>query len=137
MNVYIANNSDFDWLKENDYHVSHDWISRSISNKEYFICQYENKRIGFLRYSLFWGEIPYMDMVLVQEKYRLKSAGTALFNFWELHMKKEGAEILMTSSVLSEKEPQVWHKRNGFEESGQLTFGKLEPEPEIFFIKNI
>ena len=52
-------------------------------------------------------------------------------------MKQMGAKILMTSSVAEEKRPQEWHYRNGFEESGQLTFGQHDPSPETFFVKNL
>jgi hypothetical protein len=36
-----------------------------------------------------------------------------------------------------EPEPQAWHRRNGFVEAGALTFGKLEPTPEVFFVKDL
>ena len=137
MKVRYANKSDFNWLVNIERHVHSAWVSRCIANKEYLICEREGDRIGFLRYSYFWGSIPYMDMIFILEHHRRGGAGTALFDFWKTKMEENGAKILMTSSATEEKEPQEWHYRNGFKESGQLTFGQHDPSPEIFFVKNL
>lgn len=50
-------------------------------------------------------------------------------------MREAGASLVMTSSMADEPEPQAWHRRNGFVESGSLTFGRLQPTPEVFFVK--
>lgn len=98
----------------------------------------ENERpVGFLRFSLFWGRIPYMDMIRVEEGHQRKGVGTRLLRFREEEMKAKGAKVLMTSSVLHETGPQEWHRHNGFEECGKLTFGRQEAAPEVFFIKNL
>ncbi|MBI1327182.1 MAG: GNAT family N-acetyltransferase [Alphaproteobacteria bacterium] len=137
MQVRYGQSGDLDWLCENDIHVGKDWIKRCLGNQEYVVALQDNKIIGFLRFSFFWGKIPYMDMVWVPEAGRKQGTGTALFNFWEAEMKKVGAKVLMTSSVIHELEPQTWHKKNGFQESGQLHFGNFDPTKEVFFIKNL
>ena len=137
MKVRYADKRDFTWLTEIDHHVSSAWVSRCLVNNEYLICERQSVRAGFLRHSLFWGEIPYMDMIFVLEHQRCVGVGTALFAFWERMMKTSGAKILMTSSETEEKDAQEWHRRNGFEESGQLTFGQFQPSRETFFIKNL
>ena len=78
-----------------------------------------------------------MDMIHVLQDQRCSGIGTALFNFWEDEMRRRGAKVLMTSSTHYEDEPQAWHTRNGFEPSGELTFGQHEPVAERFFIKNL
>lgn len=132
-----ANNDDFEWLVQKDNHVSGEWVKRCISHNEYIVAIENGQKLGFLRFSLFWGDIPYMDMIRVKESHQRKGVGTSLFNFWEQEMRAKDAKILMTSSVLHETDPQTWHKRNGFKKSGQLTFGRHEPVPEVFFVKDL
>ena len=128
---------DFDWLCEYDNHVTPAWIKRCLHHNEYIVAIENGTRKGFLRYSLFWGNIPYMDMILVLEPYRREGIGTILLGFLEQEIKKSGQNVLMTSSVIDELEPQTWHKRNNFKESGQLTFGSSQSTPEIFFVKEL
>ena len=137
MEVRYADEEDLSWLVEKDHHVRDHWVSRCIALKEYLICERETVRIGFLRYSLFWGAIPYMDMIFVLDRHRRSGAGTALFESWETKMAAGGATILMTSSETNEKEPREWHRRNGFEECGRLAFGHLGMPSETFLVKNL
>lgn len=137
MPVIIRENASeyFDWLVESDRHVKPDWVRRCIENSEYLVADSNGKNVGFLRFSWFWGKIPYMDMIVVSEDNRCLGIGTRLFEHWETTMKQAGASILMTSAMADEPEPQAWHERNGFVRSGQLTFGRMQETPEVFFIK--
>tara|TARA_B100002003_G_C14018753_1_gene491341 strand:+ start:682 stop:921 length:240 start_codon:yes stop_codon:yes gene_type:complete len=78
-----------------------------------------------------------MDMIWVVPENRGQGAGLQLFNFWEHEMKKEKCFTLLTSSMSDEKEPQEFHKKNGFIECGSLTFGDVQKTPEIFFVKDL
>ena len=137
MNVRPADERDFPWLVRNDRHVPDPWISRCIVHGEYLVCERENVRIGFLRHSLFWGTIPYMDMIVVFPGHRRIGAGTALFDAWRTRMEEGGAAILMTSAETDETPSLAWHRRNGFEECGSLTFGRLGVPPETFLVRNL
>jgi len=137
MDIRYGQASDFEWLQEHDKHVNAEWISRCLHHGEYILAADEQNRKGFLRFSMFWGNIPYMDLIWVLKNYRQHGVGSGLFSFWEKEMKKRGTKTLMTSSMMDEPEPQVWHKRNGFKECGQLTFGQEQPTPEVFFVKDL
>mgnify|MGYP005863264691 CR=1 FL=1 len=137
MDVRYGHESDFEWLQEHDEHVNHEWIKRCLHHGEYILAVDEKNRRGFLRFSMFWGNIPYMDLIWITKNYREKGIGSSLFLFWEKEMKKRKAKVLMTSSMLDEPEPQKWHKRNGFMKCGQITFGQEQPTSEIFFVKDL
>ncbi|MEJ1117106.1 hypothetical protein V9K92_01265 [Phyllobacterium sp. CCNWLW109] len=64
------------WLVENDPHVNTTWIDRWIFHSEYIIALGADGPVGFLRYSWFWGKIPYMDMIYVVPEQR-REAGAA------------------------------------------------------------
>ncbi len=123
------------WLGEEDRHVPPEWIRRCIEANEYFIASASGAPIGFLRFSWFWRTIPYMELIRVLDDHRRKGVGTALVTAWEASMRSLGARLLMTSSMSDEPEPQAWHRRNGFVDCGALTFGHLQPTPEVFLVK--
>lgn len=128
-----------EWLIQHDPYVSPQWAGRCLALGEYIVARDKGGELcGFIRYSMFWGGIPYMDMVRVPDPaLRHKGIGSIMYRFWEKKMREAGARVLMTSSTAHEKEPQEWHKRNGFLPSGRLTFGVVQDEAEIFFIKQI
>ncbi|MBN8951720.1 MULTISPECIES: GNAT family N-acetyltransferase [unclassified Rhizobium] len=127
---------DLPWLADHD-DASEDWIRRCIQFDEYFVAEQDGKLVGFLRFSRFWGKIPYMDMIRVLPSHQRAGAGSALFRAWESAMIEEGVEHLMTSSEWAEAEPQAWHRRNGFKAAGSIDLRIVQPSPEIFFVKNI
>ncbi|MFK0164501.1 GNAT family N-acetyltransferase [Rhizobium sp. NPDC090279] len=127
---------DLPWLFEHD-DASEDWIGRCIRHGEYFIAEQDGEILGFLRFSRFWGKIPYMDMIRVLPLQQRGGVGTALFRAWESAMIEEGAEHLMTSSEWAEVEPQAWHRRNGFKAAGSIDLRIVQSSPEIFFLKDI
>jgi ribosomal protein S18 acetylase RimI-like enzyme len=128
---------DLSWLADHDGGVSEDWIKRCIQSKEYFVAEQGNELVGFLRFSRFWGKIPYMDMIRILPLHQRSGVGTALFRAWENAMIEEGAEHLMTSCEWAEVEPQAWHRRNGFRAAGSIDLRIVQPSPEIFFLKDI
>lgn len=132
--IATASAEDIGWLTAHE-HVPEDWIRRCVSHEEYLIARAAARPLGFLRFSWFWGAIPYMDLIYVLADARRQGVGSALFRSWEETMRRKGAKLLMTSSMSDEPEPQAWHRRNGFADSGSLTFGKLQEVPEAFFVK--
>ncbi|WP_174072400.1 GNAT family N-acetyltransferase [Rhizobium rhizogenes] len=127
---------DLPWLSKHD-DVSEDWITRCIQSGEYLLAEQDDLPVGSLRFSRFWGKIPFMDMIRVLPSHRHSGVGTALFRAWESAMIVQGAEVLMTSSEWAEAEPQAWHRRNGFRAAGSIDFRAVQPSPEIFFLKDI
>ncbi|MDK4704379.1 GNAT family N-acetyltransferase [Rhizobium sp. CNPSo 4062] len=136
MIIRRAHSEDLPWLLEHE-DASEDWIGRCIALGEYFVAERDSEVVGFLRFSRFWGKIPYMDMIRVLPLHQREGVGTALFHAWEGAMIEEGAQHLMTSSEWAEAEPQAWHRRNGFKAVGSIDLRIVQPSPEIFFVKDI
>ncbi len=128
---------DKEWLFREDSHVGEAWISRCIDLGEYLIAREQAEIVGFLRFSRFWGRIPYMEMIRVLDGHRRSGVGTALFLTWEKEMRESGARLLMTSSECDESRPQDWHRRNGFSETGSIGLPGIQTVPEVFFLKTI
>ncbi|MBY5318127.1 GNAT family N-acetyltransferase [Rhizobium leguminosarum] len=135
--VARARQADIDWLVRADASAGEAWVSRCVALGEYLVAREAGEIVGFLRFSRFWGRVPYMEMIRVLPGHRRSGVGTALFLAWEDAMRDDGARLLMTSSECDESRPQDWHRRNGFSETGAIELPGLQSVPEVFFIKQI
>lgn len=126
---------DHPWLAANDNHVSSDELHSIIALGRVLVAENrDGTPVGWLRYNLFWDNIPFMNLLYVIEGYRSQGAGTALVKEWEKSMRIKGYRTLMTST-LSNEEAQHFYRKLGYRDAGGLL---LPEEPmEIIFIKNI
>ncbi|WP_315115089.1 GNAT family N-acetyltransferase [uncultured Clostridium sp.] len=134
MEIEYARGIHFQYIFDNDKHISKELIQAKIENKEIIIIKDNNKNIGWLRYNYFWDNTPFMNMLYVDEDYRYKGFGKKLVAFWESEMKSKSYDLVMTST-LSNEQAQHFYRKLGYKDSGSLL---LENEPlEIIFAKTI
>ncbi|HCO68040.1 MAG TPA: GNAT family N-acetyltransferase [Dysgonomonas sp.] len=133
MIIRYAEITDYPWLKRNDIHISACVLKQKINLKEVYVVQEDNELIGWLRYNLFWDNIPFMNMLYLLEKYRRKGMGKRLVYYWENEMRKKGFKNVLTST-LSNEEAQHFYRKIGYSEIG----GFILDEPlEILFHKTL
>ena len=134
MRYEYALEMDYNYIYEKDKHVSKELIKTKIHQKEIIIARDINRNIGWLRYGYFWDNIPFMNMLYIEEEYRRKGIGTGLVKFWEDEMKMKGYNLVMTSSLANEQ-AQFFYRKLGYNDSGCLL---LNNQPlEIIFTKYI
>ncbi|GAA0064638.1 GNAT family N-acetyltransferase [Clostridium sp. CTA-1] len=135
MKIEYASELDFQFILDNDRHVSKQLIKNKLKEKEIMIAKdQDNKIIGWLRYSYFWDNTPFMNMLYLNENYRNKGIGKKLVEFWETEMKSKGYELVMIST-LSNEQAQHFYRKLGYKDAGSLL---LDDEPlEIIFTKSI
>ena len=109
----------FDFLRNHDKHIQPEMLQKKIQDKEIIIIKISNKIIGWLRFSYFWDEHPFMNMLMIDEEYRGKGLGTKLVDFWEKEMNKSGYDLVFTST-LSNEHAQHFYRKLGYEDSGCL-----------------
>lgn len=134
MEITHATLSDYETLVNNDKHISKAELRNLILNKRVLIAKQEGSLRGWLRYNLFWDNIPFMNMLYVIEGYRSQRIGQALVSMWEELMRAEGYKFVLTSSQ-SNEQGQFFYRKNGYIDCGSLL---LKDEPlEIFFRKDL
>ena len=135
MKIEYASELDFQYILDNDKHISKELINTKIKTKEIIIVRnQDNKNIGWLRYGYFWDNTPFMNMLYIDENYRNKGIGKDLIRFFENEMKNKGYKLIMTST-LSNENSQHFYRTLGYKDAGSLL---LEDEPlEIIFTKKI
>ena len=134
MRVAFAEPEDLDYLAREDHHVQRGVIEQKIERREIVVLHHDGRRAGALRYGYFWDEIPFMNLLWVQEGLRGRGFGTRLVTFWEDAMRKAGYKEVMTSTLSSER-AQNLYRRLGYEDCGCLL---LTGEPlEIILSKKL
>ncbi len=132
--IRYADIQDFSVLKEHDKHISEAELKNIIAAKRILIMRQGDVFMGWLRFGLFWDNIPFMNMLYILDGNRGKGFGTALVSFWEKEMAKVGCRRVLTSTQANEK-AQFFYRKLGYTKCGALLLPK---EPlEMFFTKDI
>jgi N-acetylglutamate synthase-like GNAT family acetyltransferase len=132
--IRYAEITDYSWLKKHEQHISENKLKVKIDSKEVYIVHEDEKQIGWLRYNLFWDNVPFMTKIYLLEEYRHKGIGTRLVKYWEVSMKRKGHENVLTSTQ-SNEEGQHFYRKIGYTEIGGLKY--LNEPYEIIFYKKI
>ena len=126
--------TDFETLREYDRHISADELKRCISDQRVLVLEESGAFAGWLRFNLFWDEIPFMNMLYILSPYRGKGFAAQLTHHWEAEMSARGYKRVMTST-LSNEQAQFFYRKNGYRDCGCLL---LPQEPlEIILLKEL
>jgi ribosomal protein S18 acetylase RimI-like enzyme len=133
MLISYAEDADLSYLRK-DSHIKLKVLKSKIRAREVLIIKDLDKPFGWLRYGFLWDEIPFMNMLFLEEEYRMKGFGRKLVAFWEEEMKNNGFKIALTSSQ-SNEQAQHFYRKLGYTDAGSLL---LPNEPlEILFKKRL
>ncbi len=132
--IRFATSQDYDYLVHNDRQIKPEVVKKKIEDAEIIVVLDNEQNIGWLRFNYFWDEIPFMNMLWIEEDYRRKGIGTRLVNFWETEMFQRDKNQVMTST-LSDETAQHFYRKLEYQDCGSL----LLPDEalEIFFLKSL
>lgn len=119
MAVAFAGLDDLDYLLDKD-HLGRDVIESKMTRREFIVARQDGRRVGFLRYGYFWDDVPFMNLLWVEEESRSRGFGTHLISFWEKEMKKLGYDSVLTSTMSTNELAQHLYRRLGYEDRGCL-----------------
>lgn len=134
MQINLATVKDVEVLHTLDHHVSKQELLNSIHLNRVYIAKVNGEFIGWLRYNLFWDNTPFMNMLYLLDGNRGKGYGRQLVEHWEEEMRKQGYEVVMTSTASDEYAQHFYHKL------GYVTIGgfTLKDDPyEVILSKKI
>ena len=135
MEIRYAKADELDMIAEYDDHLSEEELKNAIAMKRIILLFIDGKYEGWLRFNLFWDNIPFMNLLfIISEDQRGKGYGRKLVAFWEHEMAEQGYKFVMTSTQ-SDEEAQFFYRKLGYTDRGSLI---LPDEPlEIIFYKNL
>lgn len=124
VHIRCARESDYEVLKHADRHIFSEELKNRIASGGVLIAEAGDSFAGWLRYNLFWDEIPFMNMLFVLGEHRGRGIGSALVREWERMMKSRGHEKVMTSTQANES-AQHFYRKMGYEDMGGfIPFGE-------------
>lgn len=117
--IRYAEEKDFETIRKHDRHISEAELKNAIHAKRILVMYRNDCFAGWLRFNLFWDEIPFMNMLYLLEEYRGQGYGGWLVDFWEKEMADSGCKMVMTST-LSNEQAQFFYRKNGYTDCGSL-----------------
>ena len=132
MDIRYAKPGDLEMISEYDDDVSEEVLKNAIAMKRIILLFIDGEFEGWLRFNLFWDNIPFMNLLYLSEEQRGKGYGKKMVEFWEREMAEQGFRFVLTSTQ-SDEEAQFFYRKLGYTDRGALV---LPDEPlEIIFYK--
>ena len=117
MEICLAAAQDLEVLLTHDRHVSREILTDKIAAQQVLILWDGDAFAGWLRWSLFWDEHPFMNLLFLLEPYRGKGYGRLLVEDWERRCALAGYSTVMTSTQANEC-AQFFYRQLGYEDIG-------------------
>lgn len=132
--IRYGQREDLELLGRYDTHISEEELRNAVVQKRVLVMYVGQRFVGWLRYHLFWDQIPFLSMVYFLEGERRKGYGRRLVEFWEGEMRGRKHDMVLTST-LSNEEAQHFYRNMGYVDCGSLL---LPGEPlEIILQKEL
>ena len=121
-----------------DKHLSEQEFNNKVRDNRGYILLADNKPIGLLRYSLFWDNTPFCNLIYINGDYQGIGYGKKLIEYWENDMKSQGYGMLLTSTQVDET-AQHFYRKLGYKDCGGfvIDISRYEQPMELFLIKEI
>ncbi len=98
----------------------HDYIQSRLNDDFAFIAKQDDKPIGFLIYTIWWGNCPFIELIKVKEEHQNKGTGTALLKAAAKEIKSKNFKTLISSSEIINELGQNFHTHCKFEKLNTL-----------------
>ena len=125
MTIRYAEEKDRDAWFALDRHMAPDLFSEKVRGRQAYVFVEGGEVIGILRFSLFWDNTPFLNLLYVGEACRSRGVGKSLVEFWERDMEAQGYQLLLTSTQVNE-DAQHFYRKLGYRDCGGFV---LKGEP--------
>lgn len=127
----LATADDLEVLAAHDRHLRVEMLSAAIEAGRVLVAEAAEGILGWLRWGLFWDEIPFMNMLFVFEPARGRGLGGRLVEDWEERARADGHGAVLTSTR-SDEPAQHFYRRRGCADAGALL---LPDEPTELILR--
>ncbi len=136
MIVKFMEQQDKDFVMSIDKHVDDNGYHKRVYTKTGYIMWEEGVPVGIMHYTVLWDNLPFLNIIFVDEKYRNKGFASQGIAFWENDMKTQGYQMTLISTQADE-EAQYLYRKLGYIDCGGLIFHDtpLDQPMELFFRK--
>ena len=129
MEIRKAVPADWPAWRSLDRHIAEKRFLAKTEAGECLVAVDEEQNVqGILRWSWFWDEIPFVNLLFVRDGQRGCGMGKALMLAFEEEARKEGVRLVLTSTQVNE-EAQHFYRRLGYRDCGGFLLPEAEPVP--------
>ena len=135
-NIRFVDSLDREFWFSLDRHISDEEFDRKVRDRMGYVLTVQNVPVGLLRYSLFWDNTPFCNLLYVVQDHQRKGYGRMLMEHWERDMHTRGYDLVMTSTQADEN-AQHFYRALGYRDCGGflLPFPGYEQPMEIIMAK--
>ena len=108
-------------------------ITKAISNDECFIISTDKKEVGFVIFNYQFFDQGWIELIIIDEKYRGKGIGRKVF---DLLCEQCKSDKIFTSTNRSNTQMQRALTKAHFDFAGEIN-GLDEGDPELFYYKKL
>lgn len=136
MEMKVVTDNDKEFVMSIDKHVNDISFKNRVYTKSGYIMWEGNQRIGLIMHCVLWDNLPFMNLIFVEDEYRGKGYAKQAITSWENEMKNQGYKMTLTSTQVDEKAQHVYRKL-GYIDCGGLVFNNtpFDQPMEMFFRK--
>ncbi|SEJ82775.1 Acetyltransferase (GNAT) domain-containing protein [Cyclobacterium xiamenense] len=126
----------FDYRLDKEEHIKlnrQEKITKAISNDECFLILADDREVGFVIFDYRFFDQGWIELIVIDEKYRGKGIGGKTFN---LICEQCKSDKVFTSTNSSNTQMQRALEKAEFSFAGELK-GLDEGDPELFYYKKV
>ena len=116
------------------HHPDH-YIAARLRDKTVFVAKNNGTALGFLIYTIWWGNCPFIELIKVRKPYQRQGTGIALLKAAANDIQKQHFKTVISSSEVINEIGTNFHRRWGFKDlnvlelpHGQEQFYSIELE---------
>ncbi len=136
MIVKYMEKQDKDFVMSIDKHVNDTAYDKHVYTKTGYVMWEKGVPVGLMHYSVIWDNLPFLNFIFVDGKYRNRGFASQALAFWEEDMKQQGYKMTLISTQVDEGAQHLYRKL-GYIDCGGLVFNNtpFEQPMEMFFRK--
>ena len=100
-----------------DAHISAAVWERKLCDRTCYVLEADGVPAAILRYSLFWDNTPFCNLLYVAPALQRRGLGRALTARWEADMRAQGYPLVLTSTQADESAQHFW-RACGYKDAG-------------------
>ena len=136
MEIKVVTDNDKEFVMSIDTHVDDISYKNRVYTKSGYVIWEGSERIGIIVHCILWDNLPFMNLIFINEAYRGKGFAKQAILLWENEMKKKGYKMTLISTQVDE-DAQHLYRKLGYIDCGGLVFNNtpFDQPMEMFFRK--
>ena len=137
MEIKITTDQDKEFVMSIDKHIDDIGYATRVSTKSGYVIWEKNQRIGIISHCVIWDDIPFMNLIWLNEEHRGKGFGKGAILAWEEEMKNRGYKMVLISTQVDE-DAQHLYRKLGYVDCGGWVFCNTPfDQPMEMFLRKV